>query len=134
MDVEYGRWLEEHNKQIDELRAAISARATDGDLHAIVENIMAHVDEIFRLKSVATKANAFHVLAGAWTTPVERCFLWLSGFRPSELPKVSTEALTMRSSSKLLKHLCFTLEHFPFVGSFLRHNASAFCRSYLRVS
>ncbi|KQK05643.1 transcription factor TGAL1 [Brachypodium distachyon] len=101
LDVEYGRWLEEHNKQIDELRAAISARATDGDLHAIVENIMAHVDEIFRLKSVATKANAFHVLAGAWTTPVERCFLWLSGFRPSELPKLLASQLEPLTEKQL---------------------------------
>ncbi|VAH14706.1 unnamed protein product [Triticum turgidum subsp. durum] len=83
--VEHARWLEEHHKQVDELRAAVGAHAGDGDLQAIVDTVMARCDEIFRLKGAAAKADAFRVLSGTWGTPVERCFLWLGGFRPSEL-------------------------------------------------
>jgi transcription factor TGA len=50
---------------------------------------MAHYDEVFRLKSNAAKADVFHLLSGMWKTPAERCFLWLGGFRSSELLKVS---------------------------------------------
>ncbi|KAJ1699213.1 hypothetical protein LUZ63_007725 [Rhynchospora breviuscula] len=87
-DIEYARWLEEQNKQINELRAAVNAHAGDTDLRSIVEGIMAHYDEIFRLKGIAAKADVFHILSGMWKTPAERCFLWLGGFRSSELLKL----------------------------------------------
>ncbi|XP_037488986.1 transcription factor TGAL1-like isoform X2 [Triticum dicoccoides] len=79
--VEYARWLEEHHKQADELRAAVSAHAGDGDLQAIVDTVMARCDEIFRLKGAAAKADAFRVLSGTWTTPVESCSR--AGWSPS---------------------------------------------------
>ena len=87
-DTDYARWQEGHNKQINELRGALNAHASDDDLRRIVDSIMAHYGEAFRLKGVAAKADAFHVLSGMWKTPVERCFLWLGEFRPSELLKV----------------------------------------------
>uniref|UniRef100_A0ACD5WFZ0 Uncharacterized protein n=1 Tax=Avena sativa TaxID=4498 RepID=A0ACD5WFZ0_AVESA len=87
-DMEYARWLEEHNKHINELRAAINAHAGDDDLRSIVDIIMAQYVEFFRLKGVAAKADVFHVLSGMWKTPAERCFMWLGGFRSSELLKL----------------------------------------------
>jgi hypothetical protein len=110
--VEYARWLEEHSKQLDELRAAVNAHAGDSDLQAIIDAIMARCHEIFRLKDAATKADAFQVLSGTWTTPVERCFLWLGGFRPSELLKVP---VSNHQSSKLVDELYSFLSP-PYIG------------------
>ena len=87
-DVEYARWLEEQNKQINELRAAVNSHASDTELRMIVDGVLAHYDEVFRLKGIAAKADVFHLLSGMWKTPAERCFLWLGGFRSSELLKV----------------------------------------------
>ncbi|KAJ4847355.1 Transcription factor tgal1 [Turnera subulata] len=87
-DVEYARWLEEQNRQINELRSAVNSHAGDAELRIIIDGIMAHYDEIFRLKSNAAKADVFHLLSGMWKTPAERCFLWLGGFRSSELLKI----------------------------------------------
>ncbi|CAL4922378.1 unnamed protein product [Urochloa decumbens] len=87
-DLEYSRWQEEQNKQINELRTAVNAHASDSDLRLIVDGIMTHYDEIFRLKGIAAKADVFHILSGMWKTPAERCFLWLGGFRSSELLKL----------------------------------------------
>jgi hypothetical protein len=41
------------------------------------------------------RADAFHLVSGAWASAAERCFLWIGGFRPSELIKVIPD----RSSS-----------------------------------
>nr|QEO19174.1 putative transcription factor TGA2.3-like isoform X3 [Cymbidium ensifolium] len=87
-DLEYARWLEEQNRLVNELRAAVNAHASDNDLRSVVDGIMAHYDEIFRLKGNAAKADVFHMLSGMWKTPAERCFLWLGGFRSSELLKL----------------------------------------------
>lgn len=87
-DMEYARWMEEQDRQINDLRAAVSAHASDTDLNTLAEGIMSHYDEIFKLKGIAAKTDVFHILSGMWKTPAERCFLWLGGFRSSELLKV----------------------------------------------
>ncbi|KAM0827160.1 hypothetical protein ACQ4PT_068375 [Festuca glaucescens] len=100
-DIEYTRWLEDQNKQINELRTAVNAHASDSDLRLIVDGIMAHYDEIFKVKGVAAKADVFHILSGMWKTPAERCFLWLGGFRPSELLKLLANHLEPLTETQL---------------------------------
>ncbi|VAI06237.1 unnamed protein product [Triticum turgidum subsp. durum] len=101
-DLEYTRWLEEQNKQINELRTAVNAHASDSDLRLIVDGIMAHYDEIFKLKGAAAKADVFHMLSGMWKTPAERCFLWLGGFRSSELLKLLVNQLEPLTEQQLM--------------------------------
>ncbi|GJY15172.1 transcription factor TGA9 isoform X1 [Tanacetum coccineum] len=87
-DMEYTRWLDDDQRHMAELRKGLQSHLADGDLRIIVDNFVAHYDEIFRLKSVAAKTDVFHLITGMWTTPAERCFLWMGGFRPSELIKM----------------------------------------------
>ncbi|KAI4339110.1 hypothetical protein MLD38_024084 [Melastoma candidum] len=101
-DVEYARWLEEQNRQINELRSAVTAHAGDGELRIIVEGVMTHYDEIFRIKSSAAKNDVFHLLSGMWKTPAERCFMWLGGFRPSELLKLLVNQLEPLTEQQLV--------------------------------
>ncbi|XP_066381201.1 transcription factor TGA2.2-like [Miscanthus floridulus] len=101
-DLEYSRWQEEQNKQINELRTAVNAHASDSGLRLIVDGIMAHYDEIFRLKGIAAKADVFHILSGMWETPAERCFLWLGGFRSSELLKLLVNQLEPLTEQQLM--------------------------------
>ncbi|KAK8621177.1 hypothetical protein V6N13_067618 [Hibiscus sabdariffa] len=92
-DVEYARWLEEHNRKINELRTAVNSHAGDAELRIIVDSVTTHYDDIFRLKGTAAKADVFHILSGMWKTPAERCFLWIGGFRSSELLKLLANQL-----------------------------------------
>ncbi|XWS57025.1 hypothetical protein CRYUN_Cryun09bG0136200 [Craigia yunnanensis] len=101
-DVEYVRWLEEQNRQINELRTAVNSHAGDAELRIIVDGVMAHYDEIFRLKSNAAKSDVFHLLSGMWKTPAERCFLWLGGFRSSELLKLLVNQLEPLTEQQLV--------------------------------
>ncbi|KAG5005570.1 hypothetical protein JHK86_029709 [Glycine max] len=101
-DVEYARWLEEQNRQINELRAGVNSHAGDTELRMIIDGIMAHYDEIFRLKANAAKADVFHLLSGMWKTPAERCFLWLGGFRSSELLKLLVNQLEPLTEQQLV--------------------------------
>ncbi|KAK2407441.1 Transcription factor tgal1 [Trifolium repens] len=101
-DAEYARWLEEQNRQINELRAAVNSHASDTELRMIVDGILAHYDDIFRLKGVAAKADVFHLLSGMWKTPAERCFLWLGGFRSSELLKLLVSQLEPLTEQQLM--------------------------------
>ncbi|URD89472.1 hypothetical protein MUK42_26484 [Musa troglodytarum] len=100
--MEYARWLEEHNRQAKELRAAANSHASDDDLQVIVDDVMKHYDELFCIKSVAAKADVFHILSGMWMTPAERCFLWLGGFRSSELLKLLASHLEPLAEQQLV--------------------------------
>lgn len=87
-DLDYARWLDEHQRLINDLRASANSQLGDDELRFLVDGVMAHYDELFKLKSVGAKADVFHILSGMWKTPAERCFMWLGGFRSSELLKV----------------------------------------------
>lgn len=88
-DMEYAGWLDEHQRHINELRAAVNSHLVAIELRFFVDSVMSHYDELFRLKSVGAKSDVFHMLSGMWNTPAERCFMWLGGFRSSELLKVN---------------------------------------------
>ena len=100
-DAEYSRWLEEKNRQMNELRSALNAHAGDTKLRTIVDGVMAHYEELFRIKSNAAKNDIFHILSGMWKTPAERCFLWLGGFRSSELLKVRYKFIGWSKTNQL---------------------------------
>ena len=87
-DIEYARWLEEHHRITCELRAAVQEHLPENELRLFVDNCLAHFDEAMNLKSMVAKSDVFHIVSGMWKTPAERCFMWIGGFRPSELIKV----------------------------------------------
>ncbi|CAJ2660182.1 unnamed protein product [Trifolium pratense] len=84
-DMEYGRWLEEDNRLLTELRNGLQAGLTDNEMRVMVDGYLCHYDQIFRVKSVTAKSDVFHLINGIWTSQAERCFLWIGGFRPSEI-------------------------------------------------
>ncbi|KAM0884655.1 hypothetical protein ACQ4PT_030882 [Festuca glaucescens] len=89
-DAEYNRWLDDDSQRMVELRGGLHAHLPDGDLRAIIDDSLNHYDELFRLKGAAARTDVFHLITGMWATPAERCFLWMGGFRPSDLLKACT--------------------------------------------
>ncbi|XP_028768701.1 transcription factor TGA2.3-like [Neltuma alba] len=105
-DKDYEQWVNEHQKLINDLRTASNSpvdKDNDDDLHNVVEGVRAHYDELFRLKSKGTKADVFHMFFGMWKTPAERCFMWLGGFRPSELLKILRKQLEPFAGQQLME-------------------------------
>ncbi|KAK1259730.1 TGACG-sequence-specific DNA-binding protein TGA-2.1 [Acorus gramineus] len=87
-DMEYGRWLEEHHRLMCELRGAVQEHLQENQLRIYVDNCLAHYDEIMALKNMVLKSDVFHIVSGVWKSPAERCFMWIGGFRPSDLLKI----------------------------------------------
>ncbi|XWS66417.1 hypothetical protein CRYUN_Cryun05aG0197500 [Craigia yunnanensis] len=87
-DIEYARWLEEHHRLMCELRAAVQEHLPENELRIFVDNCLSHFDKVMNLKGMVAKTDVFHLVSGMWKTPAERCFMWMGGFRPSELIKV----------------------------------------------
>lgn len=87
--MEYGHWVEEQNRQIRELRAAQQSHVSEIELRMLVDSGMNHYYDLFRIKAIAAKSDVFYLMSGLWRTASERFFLWIGGFRPSELLKVN---------------------------------------------
>ncbi|TQD92390.1 hypothetical protein C1H46_021951 [Malus baccata] len=101
-NLEYARWLEEHQRLIHDMRSAVNSHMGDNELRILVDSVMTHYDEIFRLKSIAAKIDVFHMLSGMWKTPAERCFMWLGGFRSSEVLKILGNHLEPLTDQQLM--------------------------------
>ncbi|RXH81175.1 hypothetical protein DVH24_005089 [Malus domestica] len=86
-DMEYARWLEEHHRLMCELRAAVQEHLPENELRLFVDNCLAHYDEVLNLKGMVAKTDVFHIVSGMWKSPAERCFMWMGGFRPSDVIK-----------------------------------------------
>ncbi|KAL1554610.1 bZIP transcription factor tga10 [Salvia divinorum] len=88
-DMEYTQWLEEHNRLAVELRGAVHEHRPENELCVAINNWLAHYDQIISLKNEVVKSDVFHVFSGMWKTAAERCFMWMGGFRPSEVIKIT---------------------------------------------
>ncbi|XP_039690505.1 transcription factor TGA3 isoform X2 [Medicago truncatula] len=84
-EIEYGRWIEEQDRQNEELRNALQTNASDIQLHLLVESSLNQYSNLFRMKAEAAKADVFYLISGVWKSPVERLFLWIGGSRPSQI-------------------------------------------------
>ncbi|KAL3632433.1 bZIP transcription factor tga10 [Castilleja foliolosa] len=87
-DMEYARWLEEHHRLMVELRNAVHEHLPENELRVFVDSCLAHYDQMINLKGMIARSDVFHLISGMWKTPAERCFMWMGGFRPSELIKI----------------------------------------------
>ncbi|XP_022631313.1 transcription factor TGA2.2 [Vigna radiata var. radiata] len=101
-DMEYAHWVDEHQHLLNDLRLAVNSQMSDDELHILVEGVRVHHNELFRLKRIGAKADIFHILNGTWKTPVERRFMWLGGFRSSELLKIIKNHLEPLTEQQLL--------------------------------
>jgi len=87
--IEYGRWIEEQDRQNKEIRNALQTNASDIQLHLLVENSLNQYSNLFRIKAEAAKVDALYLISGAWKKPLERLFLWFGGSCPSQLLNVN---------------------------------------------
>ncbi|XP_004493559.1 bZIP transcription factor TGA10-like isoform X2 [Cicer arietinum] len=101
-DVEYGRWLEEHHHLVCELRAAVQEHLSENELRMFVDKFLTQYDQVMNLKSLVAKADIFHLVSGMWMTPAERCFMWIGGFKPSELIKVIVGQIEPLSEQQIM--------------------------------
>ncbi|KAJ8510517.1 hypothetical protein OPV22_000951 [Ensete ventricosum] len=104
-NLEHARWLDDNCKLMSELRGALQAHLPEDSLREIVDQCNMNYDELFQLKAEVAKCDVFHLLSGSWMTPAERCFLWMGGFRPSELLQILIPQLDPSTEQQLIYNL-----------------------------
>ena len=99
--MEYGHWVDEQQRKTSELRNLLQSPISDLELEMVVDNLLNHYHDLFRMKADAAKADVFYLVSGVWRTSVERFFQWIGGFRPSELVNVTHGSFHLHNFSSL---------------------------------
>ncbi|RDX93916.1 Transcription factor TGA4, partial [Mucuna pruriens] len=89
--LNYGRWTEKHNRLISEIRSALNDhnnKVLDDKLVFLIDIVMKHYFELFKMKTSAANLDVFNVASAIWCTTAERNLWWIGGFRPSQLLQV----------------------------------------------
>lgn len=109
-EMKHGHWVEEQNRQTNELRKALNLNSNHIELNILVEDCMKHYYLLFAIKANAAKIDSFYIMSGIWKTTAERFFLWIGGFRPSEVLQVLLPQLELGDQDLLkirkLKQSC----------------------------
>jgi transcription factor TGA len=92
-ELDYGDWVHEQDRHTRELRAALEGTTSDLELQMMVETGLTNYDRLFRIKGAAAQSDVFCVMSGLWRSPAERFFVWIGGFRPSEVLKILSPQL-----------------------------------------
>ncbi|KAF0890835.1 hypothetical protein E2562_004316 [Oryza meyeriana var. granulata] len=87
-EIKYSHWVDEQNRNTSELRnALLQGQTTELELRLLVDAGLENYNRLFEMKEEAANSDVFYIMSGMWKTPTERFFLWLGGFRPSEVLK-----------------------------------------------
>ncbi|CAN6236393.1 unnamed protein product [Urochloa humidicola] len=101
-EIDYSNWVEEQKRHTAELRSALQGQTSELELRMLVETGLNNYEHLFRIKALAANADVFYVMSGMWKTPAERFFLWIGGFRPSEVLKILRPQLEPLTEQQLM--------------------------------
>lgn len=101
-EIEYGNWVDENHRRNEELRNAFQTNASEVQLRLVVQSVLNHYSDLFRMKTDAAKADPLYLISGVWKPSVERLFLWIGGSRPSQLLNLIVPQLEPLSDEQML--------------------------------
>ncbi|KAI7753343.1 hypothetical protein M8C21_024591 [Ambrosia artemisiifolia] len=94
-EIEYEQWVELQKTKTNNLKTALNSVMDDTELDRLVQDALNHYANLFNIKATVAKVDVCYLISGVWKTPTERLFLWIGGFRPSELLKVLVPRLQL---------------------------------------
>ncbi|XP_009618663.1 protein DOG1-like 4 [Nicotiana tomentosiformis] len=82
----YDAWFEQLKGMVHQLNQVPRPATSDQhhELHKqLVQKVMSHYYEYYRVKSLAAKNDIFSVFSAPWSTSLERSLHWIAGWRPT---------------------------------------------------
>ncbi|KAK4359354.1 hypothetical protein RND71_021583 [Anisodus tanguticus] len=94
-------WLLRQEQFLNELTTAENTldESQEGIIRDLISRVLAHYQEYFEEKSRMSHRNVFYMFSPTWFTPLEKSFLWITGFKPG-----LAFSLVMNSVDDLSEH------------------------------
>ncbi|GAV60711.1 DOG1 domain-containing protein [Cephalotus follicularis] len=84
----YETWFDHLHSLVHQLAHATNPPTTQDHYHQLdhlVQQLMSHYSEYYRIKSVESQRDVLSIFAAPWITSLERSLLWITGWRPSTI-------------------------------------------------
>lgn len=65
----------------------------ENDMRGLIHRVLAHYQQYYEEKSRMTHRNVFRVFSPTWFSPLERSFLWITGFNPGLVFNLVTNSI-----------------------------------------
>lgn len=79
----YETWFEQLHQLMNQLNRAPRQPTAEEENHQLVQKVMSHYSEYYRVKSIVAKQDILSVFAAPWATTLERSLHWIAGWRPT---------------------------------------------------
>ncbi|XP_011075022.1 protein DOG1-like 3 [Sesamum indicum] len=79
----YIRWKEKQNLHLHDLITTATKPSPSSSFPALVDRVISHYEEYYRVKSKSIKTDVLLILSAPWKTGLEVAFNWVGGWRPS---------------------------------------------------
>ncbi|XP_060176763.1 protein ZW2-like [Lycium barbarum] len=99
-------WLIRQDQILDELIVAqdtFDVESQEGIMRDLITRVLAHYQEYYEEKSRMSHRNVFRVFSPTWFTPLERSFLWITGFKPGLAFTLVTDSISDLSGNQVHK-------------------------------
>lgn len=84
LGVFFEDWLREQEQDLHDLVSAAKAKTeSTQSLWELVDRVMTHYENYYRVKSNVAKRNILCMMTPSWRSTLEEAFLWIGGWRPS---------------------------------------------------
>lgn len=106
-------WLIRQEQFLNELAVAQDTfddqESQVNDMRDLISRVLAHYQEYYEEKSRMTHRNVFRAFSPTWFSPLERSFLWITGFNPGLIFNLVTDSVNNLSEHQVqrlnwLKH------------------------------
>ncbi|CAN4118287.1 unnamed protein product [Withania somnifera] len=97
-------WLIRQERFLNELLVAqetFDEETQESDMRDLISRVLAHYEEYYEEKSRVTHWNVFLVFSSPWFSPLERSFLWITGFNPGLVFNLVTGSVNDLSESQV---------------------------------
>ncbi|XP_059296483.1 protein RESPONSE TO ABA AND SALT 1-like [Lycium ferocissimum] len=97
-------WLIRQEQFLDELIVAqdtFDVESQEGIMRDLITRVLAHYQEYYEEKSRMSHRNVFRVFSPTWFTPLERSFLWITGFKPGLAFTLVTDSISDLSENQV---------------------------------
>nr|XP_027127495.1 protein DOG1-like 4 isoform X2 [Coffea arabica] len=79
----YETWFEQLHQLMNQLNRAPRQPTAEEENHQLVQKVMSHYSEYYRVKSIVAKQDILSVFTAPWATTLERSLHWIAGWRPT---------------------------------------------------
>ncbi|XP_009623095.1 protein ZW2-like [Nicotiana tomentosiformis] len=97
-------WLIRQEQYLEELLVAqdtFDEETEEGVIRDLISRVLAHYQEYYEEKSRMSHRNVFLVFSPTWFTPLERTFLWITGFKPGLAFTLVTDSVNDLSGNQV---------------------------------